>query len=116
VLEDLRESAAIAERHGIGRERIILDPGVGFGKTYEQNLVILNHLEDIVALGYPVLLGTSRKSVIGNTLELPVTQREEGTIATSVIGALKGCEYVRVHDVEKNARALRMTEAVLRAE
>lgn len=115
VVEDLKESLAIAERHNIRKENIMLDPGVGFGKTYEQNLIILNHLEDIVALGYPVLLGTSRKSVIGNTLDLPVTEREEGTIATSVIGAMKGCGYVRVHDVEKNVRALRMTEAVLHA-
>lgn len=115
VVGDLRESLAIAERHNIRKENIMLDPGVGFGKTYEQNLIILNHLEDIVALGYPVLLGTSRKSVIGNTLDLPVTEREEGTIATSVIGAMKGCEYVRVHDVEKNVRALRMTGAVLHA-
>ncbi len=114
VVEDLKESLAIAEKHGIKEEMIILDPGVGFGKTYEQNLAVLHHLEDIVALGYPVLLGTSRKSVIGNTLDLPVTEREEGTIATSVIGAMKGCGFVRVHDVEKNVRALRMTDAVLR--
>ena len=115
VVGDLEESLAIAERHNIRKENIMLDPGVGFGKTYEPNLIILNHLEDIVALGYPVLLGTSRKSVIGNTLDLPVTEREEGTIATSVIGAMKGCGYVRVHDVEKNVRALRMTKAVLHA-
>lgn len=115
IVEDLKGSLAIAERHGVKKENIMLDPGVGFGKTYEQNLMILNHLEDIVALGYPVLLGTSRKSVIGNTLDLPVTEREEGTIATSVMGAMKGCEYVRVHDVEKNVRALRMTDAVLHA-
>lgn len=115
VVEDLKGSLAIAERHGVKKENIMLDPGVGFGKNYEQNLMILNHLEDIVALGYPVLLGVSRKSVIGNTLDLPVTEREEGTIATSVMGAMKGCEYVRVHDVEKNVRALRMTDAVLHA-
>ena len=76
----------------------------------------MNHLEDIVALGYPVLLGTSRKSMIGLTLDLPVTEREEGTIATSVIGAMKGCEFVRVHDVEKNVRALKMTDAIIRME
>lgn len=116
VVEDLGKSLAIAQRYGVKKENIMLDPGVGFGKTYEQNLLILDHLEDIVALGYPVLLGTSRKSVIGNTLDLPVSEREEGTIATSVIGAMKGCEYVRVHDVEKNVRALRMTDAVLRVE
>ena len=74
---------------------------------------MMNHLEDITELGYPVLLGASRKSMIGLTLDLPVTEREEGTIATSVIGAMKGCSFVRVHDVRANARALKMTEAVL---
>ena len=115
VMEDLRISLSIAEKYGVKKEKIMLDPGVGFGKTLEQNLVIMNHLEDIVAMGYPVLLGTSRKSMIGLTLELPVGEREEGTIATSVIGAMKGCEYVRVHDVEKNVRALKMTDAILKA-
>lgn len=115
VVEDLQSSLAIAEKYGVRKEKIMLDPGVGFGKTLEQNLTVMNHLEDIVALGYPVLLGTSRKSMIGLTLDLPVEKREEGTIATSVIGAMKGCEYVRVHDVEKNVRALRMTDAILRA-
>lgn len=113
VIEDLKISLSIAEKYGVKKEKIMLDPGVGFGKTYEQNLVIMNHLEEITALGYPVLLGTSRKSMIGLTLDLPVTEREEGTIATSVIGAIKGCEYVRVHDVEKNVRALKMTDAIL---
>ena len=115
VMEDLRISLSIAEKYGVKKEKIMLDPGVGFGKTLEQNLVIMNHLEDIVAMGYPVLLGTSRKSMIGLTLELPVGEREEGTIATSVIGAMKGCGYVRVHDVEKNVRALKMTDAILKA-
>ncbi len=116
VIEDLQYSLSIAERHGVKKDKIILDPGVGFGKTLEQNCSVVKHLEDIVALGYPVLFGTSRKSIIGLTLGLPVEQREEGTIATSVIGAMKGCRFVRVHDVEKNVRALRMTEAVLYAE
>lgn len=115
VMEDLRISLSIAEKYGVKKEKIMLDPGVGFGKTLEQNLLIMNHLEDIVAMGYPVLLGTSRKSMIGLTLELPVGEREEGTIATSVIGAMKGCGYVRVHDVEKNVRALKMTDAILKA-
>lgn len=115
VMEDLRISLSIAEKYGVKKEKIMLDPGVGFGKTLEQNLVIMNHLEDIVAMGYPVLLGTSRKSMIGLTLELPVGETEEGTIATSVIGAMKGCGYVRVHDVEKNVRALKMTDAILKA-
>lgn len=114
VVEDLEISLEIAKRHGVKEDKILLDPGIGFGKTYEQNLLLMNHLESIVALGYPVLLGTSRKSMIGLALDLPVTEREEGTIATSVIGALKGCEYVRVHDVGKNVRALKMTDAILR--
>ena len=92
----------------------MLDPGVGFAKTREQNLTIINRLEEIRAMGYPVLLGTSRKSVIGLTLDLPVDEREEGTIATSVIGAMKVCEFLRVHDVQKNVRALRMTDAIRR--
>lgn len=115
VIKDLKSSIAIAEKYGIKKERIMLDPGVGFGKTLEQNLMIVSHLEDIVAMGYPVLLGTSRKSMIGFTLNLPVDEREEGTIATSVIGAMKGCGFVRVHDVEKNVRALRMTDAILKS-
>lgn len=114
VIEELEQSLSIAEKYGIKKEKIILDPGVGFGKTREQNLMILNHLEEIAAMGYPVLLGASRKSVIGLTLDLPVDEREEGTIATSVIGAMKGCEYIRVHDVKKNVRALRMTDAIIK--
>ncbi len=116
VKADLRESLAIAKRHGIKREKILLDPGVGFGKTYEQNLMVINHLDDIAALGYPVLLGVSRKSVIGLTLELPVGEREEGTIAANVVGAMKGCSFVRVHDVEKNVRALKMWDAIRKAD
>lgn len=115
VIHDLKKCLAVAERYGIKKENIILDPGVGFGKTYEQNLLIIKNLESISKMGYPVLLGTSRKSVIGITLDLPVTEREEGTIATSVVGAMKGCDFVRVHDVEANRRALRMTEAIINA-
>lgn len=112
VKKDLEKCLAIAEKHGVKREKIILDPGIGFGKTYEHNLGIMNHLEQICGMGYPVLLGASRKSMIGLTLDLPVTEREEGTIATSVIGAMKGCNFVRVHDVRANVRALKMTEAI----
>ncbi len=110
---ELQKCVDTAKAAGIEDDRIMLDPGVGFGKTYEQNLAIINHLEVLCDMGYPVLLATSRKSVIGLTLDLPVTEREEGTIATSVIGAVKGCDFVRVHDVQANARALRMTEAIL---
>lgn len=115
VLSDLQESLCIAESAGIKKEQIILDPGIGFGKTYEQNLILMNHLEMLHSLKYPLLLGTSRKSMIGLTLDLPVTQREEGTLATTVMGVMKGCMFVRVHNVEANVRAVRMTEAILDA-
>ncbi len=116
VLADMKKCLNVAEKYGVKKENIILDPGIGFGKTYEQNLEMMNHLEEFCTLGHPVLLGASRKSMIGLTLNLPVTEREEGTIATSVIGAIKGCDFVRVHNVGANARALRMTEAILGAE
>ena len=115
VAADLKKCLAVAKKYNIKPENILLDPGIGFGKTYEQNLILLDHLETVCELGYPVLLGASRKSVIGLTLELPVTEREEGTIATTVLGAMKGYSFVRVHDVRANARALQMTEAVRRA-
>lgn len=113
VATDLAESVDLARRAGIGADRIILDPGVGFAKSYEQNLIIINHLESLQALGYPVLLGTSRKSVVGLTLDVPLEERLEGTLATTVIGVLKGCSFVRVHDVKENVRAIRMARAIL---
>lgn len=113
VASDLAESIRLANEAGIANENIILDPGVGFGKTYEQNLEIINCLEELNMFGYPVLLGCSRKSVIGLTLNLPVEEREEGTLVTTVMGVMKGCSFVRVHDVEKNVRAVKMTEAIL---
>lgn len=112
--EDLRESLKIAREAGIPDEHIILDPGVGFGKTYEQNLRIINHLECLNELGYPVLLATSRKSVIGLTLDLPADQRVEGTLVTTVMGVEKGAAFVRVHDVKENLRAIKMTQAIMR--
>lgn len=115
VIEDVRESIDIALAAGIKPEQIITDPGIGFAKDTQQNLIMMNNLEKLVELGYPVLLGTSRKSMIGNTLQLPVEEREEGTIATSVIGLMKGCSFFRVHDVKANVRALKMTEAILRS-
>lgn len=114
MLNDLEETVTIARRHGIRKEQIILDPGVGFGKTYEHNLEVLNKLEQVKNLGFPVLLGTSRKSVVGLTLDVPADQRVEGTIATSVIGVMKGCSFVRVHDVKENRRAVLMTESILK--
>lgn len=112
-LSDMRATVAIAKEAGIPDEQIILDPGVGFGKTYENNLEVINNLEQMKELGYPILLGTSRKSVIGITLDLPSDQRMEGTVATTVIGVMKGAAFVRVHDVKENYRALKMTEAIL---
>lgn len=112
-MEDMRECVRLADEAGIRRDRIILDPGVGFGKTYEMNLEIIDRLEILCELGLPVLLGTSRKSVIGLTLDLPVDQREEGTLVTTVYAVQKGCAFVRVHDVKKNRRAVQMTEALM---
>ncbi len=114
VCEDLRESVAIAREAGIPDEHIILDPGVGFGKTYEQNLRIIHHLECLKELGYPVLLATSRKSVIGIALDLLSDQRVEGTVTTTVMGVEKGAAFVRVHDVKENMRAIKMTQAILK--
>ena len=115
VFMDLTKCISMAEKSGIVDNRIILDPGIGFGKTYEQNLEIMNSLEKLHMFRYPLMLGATRKSVIGNTLDLPVDERLEGTIATSVIGVMKGCSFIRVHDVKENIRAIRMTEAIRNA-
>lgn len=115
VLSDLQDSVQLALQAGIDRDSICIDPGIGFAKDLNQNLELMNQLERLQELGYPVLLGTSRKSMIGLTLELPVNEREEGTIATTVFGVMKGCSIIRVHDVEKNLRAVKMTLAMLRA-
>lgn len=114
VAADLAETLQIAEKAGIADEKIILDPGVGFAKSYENNLEIINCLEELHMFGYPLLLGCSRKSVIGLTLDLPVTERIEGTLVTTVMGVIKGASFVRVHDIKENVRAIRMTEAILR--
>lgn len=114
ILNDLRESIDIALKAGVKPENIMTDPGIGFSKTYEQNLEVMNHLEEFANLGYPVLLATSRKSMIGNTLNLPADQRVEGTVATTVIGVMKNCDFVRVHDVKENKRAAVMTDAIVR--
>lgn len=112
VLQDLKETIDLARAAGISGNRIILDPGVGFGKSYEQNLEIIDRLELLHTLGCPVLLGTSRKSVIGLALDLPAAQRVEGTIVTTVYAVRGGAMFVRVHDVKENARAVRMAEAI----
>ncbi len=113
ILKDLRESIDIAHRAGIDDEKIMIDPGVGFAKTYEQNLIITSRVEILHELGFPILLGTSRKSMIGLALDLPSDQRVEGTIATTVLAVLKKCLFVRVHDVMENSRAIKMTEALM---
>ena len=115
VVADLKKCLAVAEKYGVKKENIMLDPGVGFGKTYEQNLDVMKHLDLFNGLGYPMLLGTSRKSMIGLTLDLPVSEREEGTLATSIIGLMEGCSVFRVHDVKTNMRGLRMAQAILKA-
>lgn len=115
VCADLMECVDIARRAGVKEERIILDPGIGFGKTHPQNLTVMNHLEQIVELGFPVLLGTSRKSLVGRTLDLPVEERVEGTGATVTLGIAKGCRMVRVHDVKEMVRFSRMTDAMVNA-
>lgn len=113
MIKDIKESVKIAKEAGVKNKRIILDPGVGFGKTYDNNLEAIRCLKDLEELGYPVLLGTSRKSVIGLSLDLPSDQRMEGTLATTVMGVMQGVAFVRVHDVKENKRAIMMTEAVL---
>ena len=114
VAADLADSVHLAELAGIEDSKIILDPGVGFAKSYEQNLEVINSLEELHVLGYPLLLGCSRKSVIGLTLNLPADQRVEGTLVTTVLAVMKGCMFVRVHDVGENVRAIKMTEAIVR--
>ncbi len=113
VKNELLESVNLALSAGIPSENIILDPGIGFGKTVEQNLELLNHLEEIRQLGYPVLLGPSRKSFIGYTLDLPPDQRLEGTAAAVSVGIVRGADIIRVHDVEFMSRVARMTDAII---
>lgn len=114
LLEDLRGTLDLAAAAGIARERIILDPGIGFAKSCEQNLTAMHRLDELAALGCPVLLAASRKSVIGLSLGLPVQERLEGTLATTAIGVLQGATFVRVHDVKENLRAARMALAIRR--
>ncbi|MCY6370804.1 dihydropteroate synthase [Clostridium ganghwense] len=116
MIEDLKKSIDIALEAGVKKENIILDPGIGFAKTYTDNLKVMKELEKLKVLEYPILLGTSRKSMIGLTLDLPTDERVEGTIATTVIGIMKGCDFVRVHDVKENKRACIMTDAIFKNE
>lgn len=114
VKRELLESVSLAHSAGIRDEDIILDPGIGFGKTVEQNLELLNRLDEIKALGYPLLLGPSRKSFIGYTLNLPPEERLEGTAAAVAVGITRGADVIRVHDVAFMARVIRMTDAIVR--
>jgi dihydropteroate synthase len=109
---DMQESIELALAAGISKEKIILDPGIGFGKAYVDNMEVLRSMEQFHKLGYPLLLGTSRKSVIGLTLDLPVEERLEGTLVTTVMAVFKGYAFVRVHDIKENVRAIRMAEAI----
>ena len=109
---DLIETLAIAKDAGVPEGNIILDPGIGFGKTYGHNLEAICKLKELHSLGYPLLLGTSRKSVIGLALDLPVGERLEGTLVTTVQAVMAGCAFVRVHDVKENKRAIQMAEAI----
>jgi dihydropteroate synthase len=114
VKRELLECGALARQAGVSADHILLDPGIGFGKTVEQNLALLNRLNEIRALGFPVLLGPSRKSFIGYTLNLPPEQRVEGTAAAVAVGITRGADVVRVHDVEVMLRVARMTDAIVR--
>lgn len=114
VKRELLVSVELAKKAGIEERHIILDPGVGFGKTREHNLELINRLDQIRALGYPVLLGPSRKSFIGFTLDLPPDQRVEGTAAAIAVGIVRGADIIRVHDVKEMARVAKMTDAIVR--
>lgn len=114
VKRELLESVVIAKKAGVSESHVILDPGIGFGKTRESNLELINRLDEIRELGYPVLLGPSRKSFIGFTLDLPPDQRVEGTAAAVAVGITRGADIVRVHDVLQIARVAKMTDAIVR--
>jgi dihydropteroate synthase len=114
IQNELQLSLNLAAEAGIPDEQIIIDPGVGFGKTIEQNLSLINNLDKLTSLGYPILLGSSNKSFIGYTLNLPPDSRDDGTAATVVIGISRGADIVRVHNVEMMSRVAKMTDAIVR--
>jgi dihydropteroate synthase len=113
MIVDLMESVKIAKDAGVKDDKIILDPGIGFAKTKDDNLIVMRHLDSLVQLGYPVLLATSRKAFIGHVLDLPPKERVEGTGATICLGIQKGCQLIRVHDVLEIARMAKMMDAML---
>jgi dihydropteroate synthase len=114
VVDDLRAALERAERIGVRPDQLIVDPGIGFGKTADHNVTLLRRLEALTALGRPILLGTSRKSTIGKILDLPADERLEGTLATTALGIASGVDIVRVHDVRANVRAARVADAIVR--
>ena len=114
IMTDLNVSIRIAREAGIAEKRIILDPGIGFGKTVAQNLALINDLKKIKKMGYPLLIGPSRKSFIGQVLNLPVEEREEGTAAAVAIGIAHGADIIRVHNVKLMARVAHMADAIVR--
>ncbi|MBC2722150.1 dihydropteroate synthase [Desulfosporosinus sp.] len=116
ILSFLQKSIELAEAQGLSGDQIIVDPGIGFGKTTEQNLEVMARLAEFKTLGHPVLLAASRKSMIGNTLNLTVDERLEGTLATSVLGVVSGVDIIRVHDVKANLRTIRMSDAIVRGQ
>jgi dihydropteroate synthase len=113
AMNDICESIRLVKDAGVRDENIILDPGIGFAKDYSENITMMNHLEKLVGTGYPVLLATSRKSMIGQALDLPVSERMEGTGATVCYGIQKGCQMVRVHDIKEMARMAKMMDAMM---
>ena len=114
VRDDLRRAVVRAIEEGIPRSSVLIDPGIGFGKTAEQNLAVLHGLAALADLGLPILLGTSRKSTLGKVLDLPPDQRVEATLATTALGIAAGVDIVRVHDVRANVRAARIADAIVR--
>lgn len=116
IIEDMKRffirSAIIADQAGMSQNQIITDPGIGFGKDFDQNVYVMKHLQELTVLPYPMLLGTSRKGFIGKILDLPVTERMEGTGTTCVAGVLAGCTIVRVHDVKPIVRMCKMADAL----
>lgn len=112
--EFFKKSIEIALDAGVDRDKIVLDPGIGFGKVFEQNLIVMKRLNEFQELGYPILLGTSRKSMLGKILNIPPKERLEGTLSTTAIGIMQGVDIIRVHDVEENLKAAKVADAIFR--
>jgi dihydropteroate synthase len=114
VIGSLRQSVKTAEQAGVPKEKLIIDPGIGFGKTWQQDIEIIRRLRELKVMDLPILVGTSRKSLIKMVLNLPANQRVEGTAATVAVSIANGADIVRVHDVKQMARVCRMTDAIVR--